>query len=276
MPTRRSSISKAGATAVLLAALLLGSCAVMGPSRYQTLVWSDEFDGASIDESNWNFDIGTGAPDLNGWGNNELEYYRAENATIEDFPGGGRGLVIEAREESYGGMGYTSSRLNSKGKREFAYGRIEARIRLPEGRGIWPAFWMLGANIESHAWPVCGEIDIMEMVGHEPDTVHGTIHYGDPWNYDGRGYTLASGKFSDGFHVFALEWEPGELRWYVDGDLFSTQRSWYSSADDYPAPFDRPFFILLNLAVGGNWPGSPDGTTVFPQRMYVDYVRVYQ
>ncbi|RLW70104.1 MAG: hypothetical protein B6D68_01280, partial [spirochete symbiont of Stewartia floridana] len=200
------------------------------------------------------------------------------NARIEDFPGGGRGLVIEARKESYEGSVYTSARLLTQGLQSWTYGRIEARIKLPIGKGIWPAFWMLGSNIDAVAWPACGEIDIMEYKGQEPGKVHGTIHYGAPHVYAGKEYSLPDGKkFSDDFHVFAIEWRSGEICWYVDGVKYSTQRKWSSSVGDYPSPFDKPFFILLNLAVGGNFVGgAPDGSTQFPQKMYVDWVRVYQ
>ena len=247
-------------------------------TQFTKLVWSDEFNGTDIDRNNWIYDLGTGAEKgLNGWGNNELQYYtdRSENARIEDVPGGGRALVIEARKESYQGSSYTSARLLTQGLRDWTYGRIEARIKLPVGQGIWPAFWMLGSNISTNPWPECGEIDIMEYLGHEPSKVHGTIHYGRPHAYEGDSYSLPNGNFSDDFHVFGIIWSEGEIRWTVDGETYLTKRNWSSSLDDFPAPFDRPFFILLNLAVGGTWPGYPDSSTTFPQKMYVDWVRVY-
>lgn len=266
---------------ILILIFITASCDLFGTDEL-TLVWSDEFNGSSLDTDVWNYDLGTGPP-YPGWGNNELEYYtsRTENIRIEEFSDGSRGLAIEAVVDSnYLGSGYnyTSARINTKGKMEWTYGRFEARIKLPEGQGIWPAFWMLGSNIDAVSWPASGEIDIMEMVGQVPGQVHGSIHYGTPWDYTGRSYTLSSGKFSDDFHTFAIEWEPGEIRWYVDNDLYSIQRSWYSSTGDWPAPFNSPFYILLNLAVGGRWPGDPDpgGATVFPQKLYVDYIRVYQ
>jgi beta-glucanase (GH16 family) len=250
-------------------------------ARAWTLVWADEFDGPAgspVDGSKWAFDTGGG-----GWGNNELEYYTnsAKNASTD----GNGNLVITAIKETlprktrcwYGQCQYTSARIKTKGKFEQSYGRFEARIRLPFGQGIWPAFWMLGNNIDTSSWPNCGEIDIMENIGREPSTVHGTIHgpgYSGA-NGIGAAYDLAGAAFSDGFHIFAVEWEPGTVRWYVDGNLYQTR-----TAADLPAGaawvFDHPFFMLLNVAVGGFWPGSPDATTVFPQRMYVDYVRVYQ
>ena len=243
-----------------------------------SLVWSDEFDGPSgsaVDSSKWSFNIGG-----NGWGNNELETYtsRTANSDLE----GGR-LAIKALKETFTGpdnitRNYTSARLLTRNKFSQAYGRFEARIKIPYGQGIWPAFWMLGDNIDTAHWPNCGEIDVMENIGKEPSIVHGTFH--GPGYSGGSGvsaaYTLPSGqKFSDDFHTFALEWEPNVMRFYVDGHLYKTR-----TPVDLPARtswvFDHPFFIILNLAVGGGWPGNPDATTVFPQQMLVDYVRVYQ
>lgn len=245
-----------------------------------TLVWSDEFNGSSIDAGNWIYDIGTGAEKgLVGWGNNELQYYtnRSENARIEDFGDGNKGLVIEARKESYQGSAYTSARLLTQGKQSWTYGRIEARIKLPKGQGIWPAFWMLGDNITELAWPLCGEIDIMEYKGQEPGNVHGTIHYGAPAHryQGGQSKDRISGiDFSSDFHVFGIRWSSKEIQWYVDDTVYHIENDWESS-DGMPAPFDKPFHILLNVAVGGNFIGSPDASTVFPQKMYVDWVRVY-
>src|SRR5437870_7316100 len=242
------------------------------------LVWRDEFDGpagSAVDSSKWSFDIGG-----NGWGNNELESYtsRTANAHLE-----GGLLVIKALKEAFTGpdgitRDYTSARLLTKNKFSQAYGRFEARIKIPYGQGLWPAFWLLGDNIDTAHWPNCGEIDIMENIGKEPSIVHGTFH--GPGYSGGSGvsaaYTLSNGrKFSDDFHTFALEWEPNVIRFYVDGFLYKAR-----TPADLPAGtswvFDHPFFMILNVAVGGGWPGNPDATTVFPQRMLVDYVRVYQ
>jgi beta-glucanase (GH16 family) len=242
------------------------------------LVWSDEFDGSRgspVNSSKWSFDIGG-----NGWGNNELETYTGRTAN-SDVEGGF--LVIKALKETFTGAdgitrNYTSARLLTKNKFSQAYGRFEARIKIPHGQGVWPAFWMLGDNIDTAHWPNCGEIDIMENIGKEPSIVHGTLH--GPGYSAGSGvstaYTLPSGrKFSDDFHTFTVEWEPNVIRFYVDGILYKTR-----TPADLPAGtswvFDHPFFIILNVAVGGGWPGNPDATTVFPQRMLVDYVRVYQ
>lgn len=241
------------------------------------LAWSDEFngpDGSAVDSTKWSFDVGG-----KGWGNNELETYtsRTTNAHVE-----GGSLVIKAMKETLTGSDnitrdYTSARLLTKRKFSQAYGRFEARIKIPFGQGIWPAFWMLGDDIDKAHWPNCGEIDIMENIGREPSVVHGTFH--GPGYSGGKGigaaYTLTGGKkFSDDFHTFAVEWEPNVMRFYVDGNLYQTR----TPADLPPGTswvFDHPFFIILNVAVGGGWPGTPDATTIFPQQMRVDYVRVY-
>lgn len=254
-----------------------------GGSSEPQLQFADEFNQSGLNTTVWNYDIGTGPP-YPGWGNSELQYYtnRRQNLYFEEIEAGNSALVIEAREESYGGMPYTSARINTKGKFDFTYGRVEARMKLPEGRGIWPAFWMLGADIDQVGWPASGEIDIMEIVGHEPGVLHGTIHFGNPWpnnSNSGGSYTLAGGgKFSEGYHIFAIEWEPGEIRWYIDDLLYSkkTDADWFVPNEPDPAPFNNDFYLLLNIAVGGNWPGSPDASTQFPQKMYVDYVRVFE
>jgi beta-glucanase (GH16 family) len=242
------------------------------------LVWDDEFsgpNGSAPDSSKWVHDIGG-----NGWGNQELEYYtgRLENARIEDGM-----LVITARREHYTGAdgvsrNYTSARLKTLGLFAQQYGRFEARIKIPRGQGLWPAFWMLGVNFGQADWPDCGEIDIMEDIGREPSTVHGTIH--GPGYSGGAGigspYSLAGGaSFAGRFHVFALEWEPDAIRFSVDKTVYKTITP-ANLPPGKPWVFDHPFFILLNLAVGGSWPGNPDSTTRFPQQMLVDYVRVYQ
>ncbi|MGE0885689.1 MAG: family 16 glycosylhydrolase [Blastocatellales bacterium] len=243
-----------------------------------TLVWSDEFngaDGSAVDQSKWVQETGGW-----GWGNNELQYYtdRTKNAYQQNGS-----LIIQVFRERFTGPDnvtreYTSARLKTLGKFSQTYGRFEARIKIPYGQGIWPAFWMLGEDIETTGWPFCGEIDIMENIGKEPSTVHGTIHGPDYSGGEaiGAAYELTKGKrFADDFHVFAVEWEPKAIRWFVDGRLYQTRRQ-----SDLPAGrrwvFDHPHFLLLNVAVGGYWPGNPDATTVFPQTMLVDYVRVYR
>ena len=240
------------------------------PSTYQgmNLVWSDEFSGKTINPLVWNYDIGG-----SGWGNNELEYYT--NSSKNVFVTNGY-LVIEARKETYKTNNYTSARLLSKDKKSFTYGRIDFRAKLPKGQGIWPALWMLGSNISTKSWPACGEIDIMELLGHEPQKTYGTIHWGaagGPSTHIGGNYSLSSQTFSDSFHVFSLLWETTKLSFLIDNiPFFSADKSQVNGDN----PFDKPFFFLMNVAVGGNWPGNPDITTIFPQRMIVDYVRVFQ
>jgi beta-glucanase (GH16 family) len=245
---------------------------IAAPGREWQLVWSDEFAGprnSPVDAGKWVMETGG-----SGWGNREWEYYtdRLENAHIEDGM-----LAIVARKETFEHRSYTSARLKTQGKFAQMYGRFEARIKLPHGRGLWPAFWMLGADIDAVGWPNCGEIDIMENIGAEPAIVRGAIHGPGYGGEDmGVGASLTTGaKFADDFHVFALEWEPGAIRWYVDGVLCGTR----TPRDLTPGArwvFDHPFFIVLNVAVGGAWPGYPDDTTLFPQKMLVDYVRVYR
>ncbi|HKN75875.1 MAG TPA: glycoside hydrolase family 16 protein [Candidatus Acidoferrum sp.] len=271
-------------TAIFYSVLLLcGCCIACDPIQPQpppqwSLAWSDEFsgsDGSSPDPSKWAYDLGG-----NGWGNHELQSYtnRKENARIEKG-----NLVITAQKETYTGIDgitrdYTSARLKTQGLFAQAYGRFEARIKLPHGQGMWPAFWMLGEDIPVVDWPKCGEIDIMENVGKEPATIHGSLHGPGaigPTRDRTPVFTLPNGQnFADGFHLYAVEWDPDTVRFYVDSSLYATFHS-----SDWPAGgkwvFDHPFFIILNVAVGGDWPGSPDASTKFPQSMLVDYVRVY-
>ncbi|MDH3254142.1 MAG: family 16 glycosylhydrolase [Acidobacteriota bacterium] len=242
------------------------------------LVWSDEFDGTAVDLSKWTLQLGDGSEVglPGGWGNNELQYYQAENAAVA-----GGFLTISAREESVGGLDYTSARMRSLGNGDWTFGRMEMRARMPIGQGLWPAFWMLSSDTSIYGpWAASGEIDIVEYLGDEPDTIFGTIHYGAsfPGNiFSSTEFTLPGPPdFHDDFHTFAIEWELGEIRWYVDGVQFATRDSWFSSGGPFPAPFDVDFHLLLNLAVGGNLPGPPDATTVFPQEYVIDYVRVYQ
>lgn len=251
---------------------------VASASSNRTLVWSDEFngpDGSPPDPQKWS--VVTGG---SGFGNNELEYYTGRSINLQQEKGN---LVITAQKEAYSGSDgvsrdYTSARIQTKGLFQQQYGRMEARIKLPGGQGIWPAFWMMGENFDSVGWPACGEIDIMEKVGFEPSAVHGSLHGpgysgGDPLTGT---YTLPGQmQFSDDFHVFAVEWEPGEMRFYVDDVLYETQTARSLLPGKHWA-FDHPFFLLLNVAVGGYWPGNPDSTTSFPVSMLVDYVRVYR
>ena len=239
------------------------------------LVWSDEFDGENIDKSKWNFEI-----DGKGGGNGEEEYYtdKRENAHLDNGH-----LIITAIKDGTDVDGkkhkFTSARMTTKGKFSWKYGRFEARIKLPTGRGVWPAFWMMPEDTVYGGWASSGELDILEEVGDKPSTAFGTIHYGGSWPanvHTGDKYTLPSGLLSDDWHVYAVEWEEGVIRWYFDGQLYQTQTQWYTKAAPFPAPFDQKFFIIFNFAVGGAWPGRPSPDTKFPQSMDIDYVRVYQ
>ncbi len=237
------------------------------------LVWSDEFNGAGLDQSKWSYQIGTGTP-LIGWGNNELQYYTNRPVNVDVFDGH---LWIVAQRENFGGMQYTSARIRTRNKGDWRYGRIEMRAKLPTGRGLWPAFWMMPTDEVFGGWPRSGEIDIMELIGQQPNRVHGTIHFATPslqHQYQGTFYTLPQGTFNDDFHLFWIEWQQNEIKWYVDSTLYFTRVPANLGGANWP--FNERFHIILNVAVGGNWPGSPDSTTVFPQAMVVDYVRVYQ
>jgi beta-glucanase (GH16 family) len=234
------------------------------------LVWSDEFNGKTLDDGTWTHETGG-----SGWGNNELEYYT--NSLNNSFLTGGY-LVIEARKETMGSNNYTSARIISKDKKTFTYGRIDFRARLPKGQGLWPALWMLGNNIsqQGFGWPACGEIDIMELLGQDPQKVYGTVH----WGIEGQGsthiggnYSITTGDFSTSFHLFSLQWDTNKMTFLVDNVAYFTA-SKTDVGTNYP--FDKPFFFIMNVAVGGNWPGNPIPSTTFPQRMIVDYVRVFQ
>lgn len=272
------------------------------PAAKWKLVWSDEFDGKTIDPKKWDFDVGNGFYNyeakvwISGWGNGELQYYTrdAENAFVKDGH-----LHIRAVKESLHGCGYTSARLKTR-KRDGSplfskkYGRFEFRAKLPTGQGVWPAIWMLPLKEKYGGWAASGEVDVLEARGQQPNKVLGTLHFGSRWPANAESsadYALPDkGTIAD-WHVYALEWEPGEFRWYVDGKLYSTKNFWWSSSkvaggkgarpakeadlNPWPAPFDEPFYIILNVAVGGKFPGNPDSTTKFPAEMLVDYVRVY-
>lgn len=237
------------------------------------LVWADEFEGTEVDTTKWSFQIGDGCPDLCGWGNGEEQYYTAENATVE-----GGMLRITAEQDSVGGRAYTSARLRTKGKADWTYGRFETRAKLTRTTGFWPAIWMLPSDEAYGGWAASGEIDILEIFGNASGTVHGTIHFGgaSPQNTSSGGsWTLPFRNFSTSFHDFAIEWVPGEIRWYVDGNLYHTENEWYTTEARFPAPFDQSFHLLVNLAIGGA-AGTPNASSRFPQSMEVDYIRVYQ
>jgi beta-glucanase (GH16 family) len=260
---------------LLVALFITSSCATDDTQTVATfteLVWQDEFDTeGAVNPENWTHEIGTGT---NGWGNNELEYYtdRSENATVQNGL-----LVISAKNEEFNGSSYTSARIITKGKFEQTHGRFEARIKLPSGQGIWPAFWLLGDDSNgSEIWPQIGEIDIMENVGDEPTKIFGTVH-GPGYSGGesiGKSYELQNDRFDAGFHVFGIEWGQNYINYYVDDVLYNQ-----ITPDDVTGEWvfnDGPFYIILNVAVGGSYPGSPNASTVFPQNMLVDYVRVYK
>ncbi len=272
------------------------------PSGWK-LTWSDEFDGEAVDKTKWAFELGNGFYNydanqwISGWGNNELQYYTRdeENASVAD------GLLrIRALKESRDGFGYTSARMKTR-KRDGSplfnqqYGRFEFKAKLPTGQGVWPALWMLPQDDKYGPWASSGEIDVLEARGQEPGKILGTIHFGSRWPnnaHASKDYLLPQGKTFADFHVYAIEWEPGEIRWYVDDHNYATQTSWWSSSkttagqgakptgssdlNPWPAPFNRPFYLVMNVAIGGNFVGKPDRTTTFPAEMIVDYVRVYE
>lgn len=232
-------------------------------------VWSDEFDGTEIDRTNWTYSVGDSMT------NGELASYtdRPDNSVVENGC-----LVIIAKQEQYGSRDYTSAKVRSQTKADFLYGRIAARIKLPVGQGIWPAFWMMPTTSVYGGWPHSGEIDILETIN-ACDRVYGTMHFTDAnGQHDSSGGTYYAGGlcFANDYHVFAIEWDPDEIRWYLDDIEYFSETNWTSDTNPYPAPFNQQFYLILNIAVGGNWPGPPDQTTVFPQRMYIDWVRVYQ
>lgn len=233
------------------------------------LVWSDEFNGNALNTADWNYEQGG-----TGWGNNELENYT--NRTQNVFVSAGN-LIIEARQESYGGNNYTSGRLTTQGKQQFTYGRIDIRAKLPVATGMWPALWMLGSNIGTVNWPGCGETDIMELIGTYPSRVTGSLHWlqsgGSEGTYNNN-YNLSAGDFSQQFHVFSIIWQQDSVQFLVDDQPYVNGGASDVTSGTYP--FNLPFFFIFNVAVGGNWPGPPSSSTVFPQRMFVDYVRVFQ
>jgi len=240
------------------------------PSSYSgyNLVWEEEFDGSTLDLTDWNYETGA-----SGWGNNESQYYRSGNKNAELDQGY---LRITAKEETHLGAPYTSARLTTQGKESFQYGRIDIRAKVPYGQGVWPALWMLGDNFGSAGWPTCGEIDIMELIGgdgYNDRTVYGTAHWsnnGSHAEYGGNKSLPLGEKYNDEFHVFSIVWNSSSIRWYVDNSLYHTMNTAALTA------FQNKFFFILNIAVEGNWPGPVGPSTQFPQYMLVDYIRVFQ
>lgn len=240
------------------------------------LLWNDEFNGNALDETIWNYE-----PHEPGWTNEELQEYTTstDNVFVRDGS-----LIIKAiKTEKDGSDYYTSGKVTSQNKKDFTYGKVVARAKVPEGQGLWPAIWMMPKDEGFYGqWPKCGEIDIMEVLCSNTKTAYGTIHYGEPHAEQQGIYNLESGSFSEDFHEFSVEWEPGKMRFYIDGNLYHTVNDWFTAVKDeeekpYPAPFNQPFFVQMNLAVGGTWPGNPDETTDFDKAEFeIDYVRVYQ
>lgn len=241
------------------------------------LLWSDEFDGTKLDMNTWNYE-----PHEPGWTNNELQEYTTseDNVFVQDG-----NLVIKAiKDDSNGSTHYTSGKVTTQNKQDFMYGKVVVSAKAPEGQGLWPAIWMMPTDESYYGqWPKCGEIDIMEVLGNDVNTAYGTLHWGEPHGEKQGTVTLTDGtSFADSFHEYSVEWEPGEFRYYIDGEHYLTVNDWFSAVEGedekaYPAPFNQTFFVQLNLAVGGNWPGNPDDTTDFDNAEFlVDYVRVYQ
>lgn len=255
---------------------LISDIGYQTPTAYSgmTLVWADEFESDSLDLTSWSYDVGDGCPSLCGWGNNELEYYTASSNNAYQTEGK---LVIEAKPEVIASSHYTSAKLLTRGKQQFKYGRIDIRAKLPEGQGIWPAVWMLPVDNVYGGWPSSGEIDIAELVGHEPAKIHGTIHFGPSLGYSqsrSGSHTLTEGSFADEFHVFSIIWQEDEIQWLVDDIEYHAISRGDVGTNTYP--FNQEFYLIMNLAVGGNWPGAPGDETVFPQSMMIDFVRVFQ
>lgn len=249
---------------VFVLLMISGFCYAQQVKR--KLVWEENFNKKEINEAFWNFELGDGCPDLCGFGNNERQIYTKTNHEIKDG-----NLIIEARKE---GNKYTSTKITTKGKKEFKYGRIEARAKLPVGHGLWPAFWMLGANIDEVKWPKTGEIDILEYIGRDPHMVYTTLH-----TQDSHGNTINTKRtpfpnIEEGYHVYAIEWTKDKIDFFVDTTLVYTFNPEVKNEDTWP--FDKPFYIIVNLAIGGNFGGPDVDDKVLPQKYYVDYVRVYQ
>jgi beta-glucanase (GH16 family) len=264
-PTR---IKRLSSSIGVVMTLVLG-CETFTAQADGKLVWSDEFNGTSIDTNHWKFETGN----HNGWGNRELEYYTDRNAYVSNGI-----LHVVARRESTNGLAYTSARMKSQGLFSKKYGRFEFRAKVPSGQGYWPALWLMPENSSYGPWPACGEIDVMENRGSYPAVVQGTIHYAnaDGFHVQSTGiFTFPQNERATDFHTYLLEWNTNSISWSVDGKLYETQTNWSTVKAAYPAPFNQPFYLIINLAVGGIYGGNPDASTVFPGEFQVDYIRVY-
>ncbi len=244
---------------------LLGSCISLYGQERQ-LVWEENFDGSQLEQESWNSITGNGCPELCGWGNNELQFYSIENTKVANGF-----LNISAKKE---GDTYTSGRINTKGKKEFQYGKIEVRAKLATGKGLWPAFWMLGSNRNEVGWPLCGEIDIVEYVGKEPETIFTTLHTADSHGVSKNTRKDVVEGIEEGFHIYSIDWTKEKIDFYIDNTLFYSFQPKNKNVEVWP--FDQPFYIIINLAIGGNFGGMDVDENVFPQEFVLDYVRVYQ
>lgn len=240
------------------------------------LLWNDEFSGGTLDETKWNYE-----PHEPGWTNEELQEYTTSTDNV--FLRNGKLVIKAIKSDKNGRDYYTSGKVTGQNKTDFTYGKVVVSAKVPEGQGLWPAIWMMPKDEGYYGqWPKCGEIDIMEVLGNDVRTAYGTIHFGEPHGEVQGTYGLTSGSYADSFHEYSVEWEPGEIRWYIDGELYHSANDWFTAEQGkdekpYPAPFDQPFFVQMNLAVGGTWPGNPDASTDFDKAEFeIDYVRVYQ
>ena len=250
----------------ILIVLVLISSLNFAQTQKRKLVWEENFDSKTLNRDSWNFDIGNGCPDLCGWGNNERQIYTETNHTLKDG-----NLIIQAKLEN---EVFTSTKITTKGKKQFLYGRFEARAKLPVGHGLWPAFWMLGSNISTIGWPKCGEIDILEYIGREPHMVFTSLH-----TQDSHGETINTKKtkfdsIEEGYHIYAMDWTKDKIEFFVDSILVYTFQPSIKNEDTWP--FNKPFYLIVNLAVGGNFGGPEVDNSVFPQQFNIDYIKVYQ
>ena len=249
---------------VLLIFLMLAF--INAKAQDRKLVWQDNFDGNELDFDIWSFDLGDGCPKLCGWGNNEAQVYTDTNYKVEN------GLLKLVAKKSE--AGYTSTRINSKNKKEFRYGKIEVRAKLALGKGLWPAFWMLGKNIDEVRWPACGEIDILEYIGREPNSIFTTLHTSDSHGNSKNTRKDEINGIEKGFHTYAIDWSQKNIAFYIDDQLFYTFEPKEKTAETWP--FDQPFYLLINLAVGGNFGGHDIDDSIFPKEFVVDYIKVYE
>lgn len=246
--------------------LLLLTAFVFSCSPSSELYWAEEFDGAELSPEYWNFKVGDGCPENCGWGNDESQIYTSSNHRIED----GNLIITAAKTDS----AYTSTRITTQGKMEFQYGRLEARAKLPTGQGVWPAIWLLGSNIGEVGWPLCGEIDILEYVGKEPGRVFTTLHTQDSYGNSVNTRKTPIEGIEEGYHIYEMEWDPNQIQFFVDGTLVYTFAPEERTEEIWP--FDQPFYLIINMAIGGKFGGPEIDDSIFPQEFAIDYVRIYK